>query len=304
MSLTFPGNAHARMYRSAHRWHPQMLNLLAWWPSMALTVKNTTATACFLNAAYPGPAMESDARWDLETGTAAGFQRGPTLAHDPVIGPASYFAGNNNWLRTLSGSLDVTAFTLAAWVRPNFTNGTSLQSTAKIICHPTSDTTAADPFVYYSMGGTGASPAKFVVSISTGIAGSLAEVASTTSVSTGALFHVVSTYDGNALKIYINGILENTSTPAITLGSGTTRTYMGSFCNTLNFGSNWWIGTIGDTRIYNRALNATEVWQLYAPESRWALYQGPLGVLNPVAMKIIASAAASAGGAYRFFFRR
>lgn len=71
--------------------------------------------------------------------------------------------------------------------------------------------------------------------------------------------HIVSTYDGANVKIYINGVLDQT------LG------WVGSFSNNTNlrighdqFGAGrYFNGAIDDVRIYNRALSASEVKLLY-----------------------------------------
>ncbi len=74
--------------------------------------------------------------------------------------------------------------------------------------------------------------------------------------------HVVGVYDGTSVKIYINGTLNTSSQSLGNYGPWGT--------NTLNIGFRpytdivgGWNGLIDDTRIYNRALSATEVKQLY-----------------------------------------
>ena len=83
-------------------------------------------------------------------------------------------------------------------------------------------------------------------------------VASNTSLSAGQWVHVVCTKSGTTGSLYINGVLDNTGT----LGNVTvTDTRIGAGENVsppyiMN-------GTIDDTRIYNRALSASEISQLY-----------------------------------------
>lgn len=67
--------------------------------------------------------------------------------------------------------------------------------------------------------------------------------------------------------IYSNGILVGARSNSIGF-IGNQFHYLGR--------ANWggaWKGKILDVRIYNRALSADEVWQLYDPATRWELYQ-------------------------------
>ncbi|MBN2018875.1 MAG: S8 family serine peptidase [Sedimentisphaerales bacterium] len=86
---------------------------------------------------------------------------------------------------------------------------------------------------------------------------------SSRSVTAGQWYFVTSTWDGSVFKIYINGELSgmNSNVPAGLI----------DYCpgGTLRFGI-WWSqgqypfqGVMDDVRIYNRALTAEEIWQLY-----------------------------------------
>ena len=39
--------------------------------------------------------------------------------------------------------------------------------------------------------------------------------------------------------------------------------------------ASWFTGQIAEVRVYNRALTDNEVWELYAPQTRWDLYWQP-----------------------------
>ncbi|QGQ94328.1 hypothetical protein EHS13_05110 [Paenibacillus psychroresistens] len=76
----------------------------------------------------------------------------------------------------------------------------------------------------------------------------------------GTWYHLVGTYDGANVKIYINGVYQATGS----------QTISGSIYNTgaaLRIGyldlSNYTKGKVDEVRIYNRALNASEVLSLY-----------------------------------------
>ncbi|MCH7573898.1 MAG: fibronectin type III domain-containing protein [Candidatus Marinimicrobia bacterium] len=80
------------------------------------------------------------------------------------------------------------------------------------------------------------------------------------SITTGRWYHAVGTYDGNTIRLYLNG--EEFSTPTVISGT------LDSYSTNLLIGKNlhqglYFDGTIDDIRIYNRALTATEIRTLY-----------------------------------------
>ena len=70
-------------------------------------------------------------------------------------------------------------------------------------------------------------------------------------------YHIVYSWDGSRIRIYLNGNLEsNTSTGTVTtLGAGTTPRGLGY----RGVGSVHWNGEMGEIKMYNRALSASEV---------------------------------------------
>lgn len=85
---------------------------------------------------------------------------------------------------------------------------------------------------------------------------------STTSISVGTLYHVVGMCDGANIRLFVNGVQENSAAqtgtlnwstgPSVQIGSDTADTFPHHFN-----------GFIHDVRIYNRALKADEVASLY-----------------------------------------
>jgi hypothetical protein len=69
--------------------------------------------------------------------------------------------------------------------------------------------------------------------------------------------HLVGTYDGTNIKVYINGFLE-----AITNHPGDIAD-LGSNLKLGNFGSAYWAGSVDDLFIYSKVLSPAEVLQLY-----------------------------------------
>jgi len=88
--------------------------------------------------------------------------------------------------------------------------------------------------------------------------------ASLTALSVGQWYHVVGTYDGSNVKMYINGVLEKTSAKSGSISySSVCALTIGHRSSCVGYDA-YTSGTIDDVRIYNRALSAQEVALLYA----------------------------------------
>ncbi len=78
----------------------------------------------------------------------------------------------------------------------------------------------------------------------------------------GIWYHIVGTWNGTYQKIYVNGKLENTAAPPVVIGNYNSDLYIGSYGGDISeYAIN---ATIDDIRIYNKALSAEEVCDLYA----------------------------------------
>jgi Concanavalin A-like lectin/glucanases superfamily len=76
----------------------------------------------------------------------------------------------------------------------------------------------------------------------------------------GTWYHVVGTYDGSMMKIYVNGQIENSTPAAGNIFVSNTEWIIGA----INSGTDaFFAGIIDDVRIYNRTLSADEVTQLF-----------------------------------------
>jgi hypothetical protein len=91
---------------------------------------------------------------------------------------------------------------------------------------------------------------------------------------------VTLTYDPNTSTetLYVNGIAKETWTPSnLNMAAG----------DVLTIGKASWAGVvaaackIGEARIYNRPLTPGEVWRMYAPGTRWELYQLVVDMFPP-----------------------
>jgi hypothetical protein len=87
----------------------------------------------------------------------------------------------------------------------------------------------------------------------------------------GQWYHVAATWDGANVRIYVNGVLDNT--PAArsgTIGIDTRSLYMGGRSG----GTDMFDGHIQDIRLYNRSLTAAEVAKLAALNGYWKFSEG------------------------------
>jgi hypothetical protein len=90
---------------------------------------------------------------------------------------------------------------------------------------------------------------------------------SNTVVNTGDWFFASATYDSGVAKVYVNGVLENTYTR-----SDVSQTPGNLFIGSSGGVNEFFNGTLGNVRMYNRALNPTEISQNYnAQKTRFGL---------------------------------
>lgn len=189
----------------------------------------------------------TDASTNGNTGT---LTNGPTWTTGQ-IGSAVDFDGTDDSVNigTDSSLVFTTVETVSAWVYMDALPGSGTTGT---IFYKYS---SGDSNYYYSLGiFNNAGPIK--VRFSTGGGGAATD--STSSVSAGQWYHIVATFNRPTVSIYINGILDKTGTDNVASfasGSGTAR--IGGIT------SNYFNGKIDDVRVYNRALSADEVAQLY-----------------------------------------
>jgi hypothetical protein len=90
--------------------------------------------------------------------------------------------------------------------------------------------------------------------------GTLAIATSTTAVMVGQFYHVVGTYDGSLVRLYVNGVLEGQAATSVVVDYDTRPLFLGTsgeavFDGKLN-------GIIDEASIYNRALDSFEIARL------------------------------------------
>lgn len=169
-------------------------------------------------------------------GTAQG---GLTYAPGKV-GKAFSFNGTNGYVEVPdSNSLDLTtAMTIEAWINPTSLGGI-------ITDKHTDGSTDGYMLDIHS------NKLRFVVGDKT--------LTSIADLQANTWTHVAGTYDGNALKVYINGALDSSLPSSITIPTNNLPLRIGADSS----GGNLFNGLIDEVTIYNRALTAEEIGSIY-----------------------------------------
>jgi fibronectin type 3 domain-containing protein len=211
---------------------------------VTVTVDNTTPPPpSGLVAAYSmnagSGATLADATGKGHTGTISGA----TWSAAGKYGGALSFDGVNDWV-TIADAADLdltTGMTLEAWVRP-----TALGNSWRTVVFKESSSVA---YSLYAHDGSAAP----VTEIVTG--GAFRNARGTAALPLNAWSHLAATYDGAALRLYVNGALVRTLavTGSMTVSTGVLR--LGGN----EIWSEWFQGLIDEVRIYNRALTQAEI---------------------------------------------
>ncbi|MHC4499232.1 MAG: LamG-like jellyroll fold domain-containing protein, partial [Planctomycetota bacterium] len=167
------------------------------------------------------------------------------------IGRALEFDGDGDYIDCgTDGSLNITnEITISAWVKTN--SGTVNQKIAR-----------KGEMIYMLMiGGTAANDVRFGL----GTGSSWTVLLDTTGdyISTGTWYHIVGTWNGTNASIYIDGVIRANDSWSGTLGTNSAPLGIGAHSNNGVSWSNYFNGIIDDVRIYDQALSAEEIQQLY-----------------------------------------
>lgn len=181
---------------------------------------------------------------------------------------------------TLPSAWKLQRFTLSTWVRLASAGGGAIFSL--VPRGSAADArgvvfTAYTTYIYFFFGAAGGS---FIYS-NTGAA-----------LTAGETYHVAYSYNGANMVCYINGKQDSTKTASYTIsyadkagsyGPNPASAYIGGYHNSTNTSPATtadilyeFNGQIGPVSLYNRALLAAEIWQLYDPQTRWELYATPM----------------------------
>lgn len=161
-------------------------------------------------------------------------------------------------------SLPTTTITVAAWIVPSNLSRGDIVTKWNTGSNATSD-------AFNLLRGVSSGKAQFYVSNGT----LYTSGAGATTLTAGLLWHVVGTYDGASCSVYVNGVLDATSS----VGAGRMNP---ASTHPIWLGNNGGFdgahsGLILDARIWSRALSAGEIWREYS-DPFWRLRRAPLPV--------------------------
>jgi hypothetical protein len=222
----------------------QAKGLVAWWPPQAS--RGTTLLR------------------DVVNGRNGVFNGNASLAADGLMGRVLSFDGTSDYIRvTRTQRLGETIqgnYTLTMWMK------SSSATTVKRLWGSYDSVTGFNTAIFnYSSAGQ----LRFY-SGSAADADSLLANASGLNDGTWRLYAFQ--VQGTTMRIFINGLQDNSRTRV----GGTTSNadfFLGTSLST-STAAQMFEGQIGDTRLYNRALSQSELWQMWNPATRWELYQG------------------------------
>jgi len=227
---------------------------------------NATGTAysedgTFMTLNYPLPMSQ----WNFSEGSGCvandsyGINNGILKNNCPSISPSwvvgkignalSFNGSSNNVSVNNSANLNfTTSMSVSAWIKWNITPSTG--SAYATIINKNGDN-------QYRLQHNGTN-SKFEFGIRTNTGGSYATSITTPVV--GEWYHLVGTWDGVLVKIYVNGVLEQTVGRTGSIYSSTIPVKIGSS----SFDARWFNGIIDEVNLWDRVLTQTEVTQVYS----------------------------------------
>lgn len=158
------------------------------------------------------------------------------------------FDGTNDYIFLNNSQLNIsTSITVEAWVKYNAQGGYNARSYSVITCK-------GYPWTWLLEDQSG----QFNFRISTSVTAD-SNVNSSYSHGLNSWNHVVGTYDGVTQKIYVNGVLQSSTSLTGTINTSSNDAMIGCY----NYGDYCLTGNVGAVRVYSRALNTTEILQNY-----------------------------------------
>lgn len=194
-----------------------------------------------------------------------GTNNGSTIVKIPNGKRARSFNGTDNYVEISdSPELRPQNLTLSVWLKPT---GTHLNS-GRII-EKTWNAGVAPTFASYifrwgnEAAGDEDDNGKIYFDI--GYSGGTSKVFTTTNDFNDKWTHVVGTYDGGNIKIYVNGILENTTALSNNIVYTAHPLYLGRYGGAIPL---FYEGDMSDVILWNKALSAEEIKQNYTKTYR------------------------------------
>ncbi len=211
-------------------------NLVGWWTFDGKYLSTTTAT------------------------DSSGQGNNGTLTNGPVpalgkVGQALNFDGSNDYVGIADAAAlrMTTILALSAWIKPTASNDGNFHFIFGKASYSDSSDTNSSYKLYLKNDGT--------IGLYSSASGTFV-VSGASVLSTNTWYQVAAVADGVNAKIYINGVQDGTASFSSSFAKGTNADDVQIGTNVS--GSNQsFAGSIDDVRIYNKALSAAEVLQLY-----------------------------------------
>jgi hypothetical protein len=238
---------------------PQAQGLLGWWPELAMRGTRTYQDRISYNHGSPND-VQITLDLDAERGWAWRF---------PYI--------NNTYVEVprINASLDIGAgsYTVSLWVYLE----SGILATSSYVCVATMrDSANYTGWILALYPQTDAThPNKLLFGVAATHAGPYPTALANATFPTARWVHVAGVVDRKSqiVKLYLDGVPQTTTASIAALGAinGTKPIRLGYESGLAAFK-----GRQSDLRIYGRALSDQEIYQLYAPETRWDLYRSQL----------------------------
>ncbi|PLW80160.1 hypothetical protein C0585_03980, partial [Candidatus Woesearchaeota archaeon] len=174
---------------------------------------------------------------------------GVTYLAEGMLGTAISFDGDNDYINITPMSIS-NNFTLSCWVK-GAVNPSNQSDWAKFISGHKHSNLKHNTFL--QLGADGEFQAGFHD-------GTNYQVISTNITATKNIwFHILGTYDGTDLKIYVDGIMSNSTSPSVSVDSFDEMMVGSGYV----LGTYFFNGSIDEVVIWNRSLSADEIMDLY-----------------------------------------
>lgn len=238
----------------------------------ALTSVNTSNPNLVKNGlvgywTFDGKNMTNATATDSSGGGTNGTLTNMTGASSKTIGKIGQdlrFDGVDDYINLGTGTLGIpagsTAMSISAWVKVS-----AYQSYGAIVGKGRADA----PYGGWQLntnGDSGGSKFDFALNISGVWSSSIINGAPGQNYATGKWYHVVGTYDGTTIKVYVNAVVDSSvavpGTIQYAVGDSAANVLLGRNPG-FSGANNHFNGIIDDVRIYNRALTAREIQSLY-----------------------------------------
>lgn len=193
------------------------------------------------------------------TGT---LTNGPVSGSAGKMGQAITFDGTDDYVNVANNTIlnSASAMTVSAWVRSSSLGGGGVNFLKYILNREqTTGSPGATVFILRAAASGSATPNRY--EFYAGGAGYVGAVTANNSIVLGAWQLVTGTYDGANVNIYLNGVLIQSSPKTGNTGTDADNLEIGRYASGAD--QRYWNGLIDEARIYNRALSAAEVAQLY-----------------------------------------